>query len=143
MFEIELIICIKIDLALNNLQRLICHKNQPTNQPSCTCAWFTLQIAAKTKDLWISCPVNWGCRIHRLHLCRGVKPYPPMRVLDMTLNNLMVGFQECLISEDCRVPLHCHRFLVHSARSGSIWQGPIYGSNRTKVCTNTKVNCLK
>ena len=31
MFEIELIICIKIDLALNNLQRLICRKN---NQPS-------------------------------------------------------------------------------------------------------------
>ena len=26
-------ICIKTDLALNNLQRLICHKNQPTNQP--------------------------------------------------------------------------------------------------------------
>ena len=22
-----------MDLALNNLQRLICHKNQPTNQP--------------------------------------------------------------------------------------------------------------
>ena len=34
MFEIELIICIKVDLALNKLQRLICHKtNQPTNQP--------------------------------------------------------------------------------------------------------------
>ena len=30
MFEIELIICIKIDLALNNLQRLICHKTQTT-----------------------------------------------------------------------------------------------------------------
>ena len=29
-FEIELIICIKMDLALNNLQKLICHKNQPT-----------------------------------------------------------------------------------------------------------------
>ena len=28
MFEIELIICMKIDLALNNLQELICHKNQ-------------------------------------------------------------------------------------------------------------------
>ena len=25
-------ICIKMDLALNNLQRLICHKTQPTNQ---------------------------------------------------------------------------------------------------------------
>ena len=31
LFEIELTICIKMDLALNNLQRLICHKpNQPT-----------------------------------------------------------------------------------------------------------------
>ena len=30
MFEIELIICIKMDLALNYLQMLICHKNQPT-----------------------------------------------------------------------------------------------------------------
>ena len=34
LFEIELLICIKMDLALNNLQRLICHKNQPTNQPN-------------------------------------------------------------------------------------------------------------
>ena len=30
MFEIELIICIKTDLALNNLQRLIYHETQPT-----------------------------------------------------------------------------------------------------------------
>ena len=22
----------------------------------------------------IFCPVGWGCRIHRLHLCRGVRP---------------------------------------------------------------------
>ena len=28
----ELIIYIKMDLALNNLQRLICHKTQPTDQ---------------------------------------------------------------------------------------------------------------
>ena len=28
MFEIELFICIKMDLVLNNLQRLICHKTQ-------------------------------------------------------------------------------------------------------------------
>ena len=30
LFEIELIIHIKMDLALNNLQWLICHKTQPT-----------------------------------------------------------------------------------------------------------------
>ena len=32
-FEIELIICLKLDFMLNNLQRLICHKTQTTNQP--------------------------------------------------------------------------------------------------------------
>ena len=32
LFEIELIICIKMDLALNNLQRFICHNTQ-TAQP--------------------------------------------------------------------------------------------------------------
>ena len=30
--HVELIVCIKIDLTLNNLQRLICHKTQITNQ---------------------------------------------------------------------------------------------------------------
>ena len=33
LFEIELTTCIKMDLALNNLQRLICHKTQTTNLP--------------------------------------------------------------------------------------------------------------
>ena len=31
MFEIELLICIKMDKALNNLQRLICLKNKQAN----------------------------------------------------------------------------------------------------------------
>ena len=29
MFKIELIIYIRIDMVLNNLQRLICHKTKP------------------------------------------------------------------------------------------------------------------
>ena len=33
-FEIELFICIKIDLALNNLKGFICHKTQPSNHPT-------------------------------------------------------------------------------------------------------------
>ena len=32
---------------------------------------------------------GWGCRIHRLHLCGGVRFPPAMSVLDMTLNILM------------------------------------------------------
>ena len=34
LFEIELIIYLKVDLALNNQQRLICHKTQTTDQPT-------------------------------------------------------------------------------------------------------------
>ena len=34
LFEIELIFCLKIDLALNNLQRLICHKPKQRNNQS-------------------------------------------------------------------------------------------------------------
>ena len=35
-------------------------------------------------------PVGWGCRIHRLHLYRGVRPSTSMSFLYMTLNSLMV-----------------------------------------------------
>ena len=34
MFEIEVIIKIKMDLALNDLQRLICHKTKPNQTMS-------------------------------------------------------------------------------------------------------------
>ena len=59
------------------------------------------------------CPVGWSCRIRRLLLCRGVRP-PLTSVLDMTLNNLMVRFQQCWSFGECGVPLHCHRSQVHS-----------------------------
>ena len=41
LFSIEQIIYIKMDLALNNLQRLICHKtNKPTNQQNSRCSLY-------------------------------------------------------------------------------------------------------
>ena len=27
-----------------------------------------------SQNIDFTCPVSWGCRIHRLHLCRGVRP---------------------------------------------------------------------
>ena len=48
------------------------------------------------------CPVGWGCRIHQLLLCRGVRHPPTTNILDMTLSNLTERFQEC------RVPFHYH-----------------------------------
>ena len=59
------------------------------------------------------CPVSLGCRIHWLHLCRRVRP-PPNEYPDMTLNNLMVRFQQCWGFWECGVPLYCHRSQVHS-----------------------------
>ena len=47
-------------------------------------------------------PAGWGCRIHWLHLCKGVKtltPPHPMSVLDMILNHLMATFQPWRIGE--------------------------------------------
>ena len=61
-----------------------------------------------------TCPVGWGCRIHRLLLCRGVRPLPPTSVLDMTINNQIVRLQQCWSFGECGVPLHCHCSQVHS-----------------------------
>ena len=45
---------------------------------SITFVVYHFQSSAKP----LSCPVGWGCRIHRLHLCRGVGPHPtPTSVL--------------------------------------------------------------
>ena len=44
-------------------------------------------------------PVNWGCKIHQLHLCRGLRPSPPTSVLHMTLNNLLPRLQPMRFGE--------------------------------------------
>ena len=59
-----------------------------------------------------SCPVSWGCRIYQLHLCREITS-PRLSVPDMTLNNLIVRFQQYWCFGECGVPLHCHLFQVH------------------------------
>ena len=77
----------------------------------------------------------WGCRIHRVHLCRGVRPPP---------NN------ECPRSDtkqsDGDVPVMLELWGIWSAPlfpsfPGPLWSGvvatdmcPIYGLNRTKPC---------
>ena len=62
---------------------------------------------------FFSAPSIWGCRIHRLYRCRGVR-HPPNDCPDMTLNNLMVRSQWCWGFGECGLPLHCHCSKVHS-----------------------------
>ena len=51
-----------------------------------------------------NCPVCWGCKIHRLLLCIGLKP-PQMSVLHMTPNSLMDAYS-FLISSLGSKPLY-------------------------------------
>ena len=60
------------------------------------------------------CPVGWGCGIHRLLLCRGVRLTTTNECPDMTLNNLMGRFQQCWSFGECGVSLYRHRSPVHS-----------------------------
>ena len=82
----------------------------------------------------IGCPVGWGCRIHRLLLCRGVRPTP----------NECPGYDTK--QSDGEVPVMLELWGMRSTPSlplvpGPLWprvvapdKGPIYGLNRTKPC---------
>ena len=79
-------------------------------------------------------PVGWGCRIHRLLLCRGVRPPP----------NECPGYDTK--QSDGKVPAVVELWWMRSTLSlpslpGPLWpgvvapdKGPIYGLNRTKLC---------
>ena len=73
----------------------------------CTIIWFKVFLSNPNNlHKFIHSPVDWGFRIHRLHLCRMVRPYPtivPTSGLVMTLNILMASHREC------KIPLHCHQ----------------------------------
>ena len=71
------------------------------------------KIVGELRSRVIVCPVGWGYRIHRLLLCRGVRPSP----------NECPGYDTkqsdgevpaTLELWGSGVPLHCHRSQVHS-----------------------------
>ena len=39
--------------------------------------FLLVQVMVSKKTTTNVCPVGWGCRIHQLHFCRGVKKKPP------------------------------------------------------------------
>ena len=81
-----------------------------------------------------NCPVGWGCRIHWLLLCRGVRSPP----------NECPGYDTK--QSDGEIPAMLELWGVRSTPSlpslpGPLWpgvvapdKGPIYGLNRTKPC---------
>ena len=89
---------------------------------------ITPENSTEMLQLTLPNPVGWDCKIHRLHLCRGVTP--PMSVLDMTLNNLMARLQPENF-EEYGVPFIAIAPSSTLTRSSSTWYGPLYVSNRT------------
>ena len=70
--------------------------------------WFKLTLNC-TKSIILSL-VGWGCRIHQLHLGKGVRSSHSISVLDIALNNLMMRLQSCSFR---KVHLHC-RYLSYA-----------------------------
>ena len=79
----------------------------------------------------ISCPVSWGCRIHRLLLCRGVSPPPnecPGYDAKQSEGEVLAMLELWGMQSTPSLPL----------LPGSLWpgivapdKGPIYGLNTT------------
>ena len=87
-------------------------------------------------------PVGWSCKIHQMHLCRGVRLLQRVSwILYLTI--WWRGFSNTWVLENSQ-----YLFVANAPRStltgdGSTWLGPIYMSNRTKCCNYAKLNCLK
>ena len=157
----------KPDLALNNLQWLICHKAKPNQIKKCFRLFprrfgpiWTHKTQVPKLDyvarpsVWLLnhtwndtihnvqahrliqynlCPVGWGCRIHRLLLCRGVR-----------LPNECPRYDTK--QSDGEVPVILELWRMRStpllpSLPGPLWPGvvapdkaPIYGLNKTKPC---------
>ena len=65
------------------------------------------------KFQWNTCPVSWGCRIHWLHLCRGVRT-PPNECPRYDTKQSDGDIPKCWSFGECGVPLYCHPSQVHS-----------------------------
>ena len=80
----------------------------------------------------LNCPVGWGCRIHRLLLCRGVRPpwvswYDTKQSDDEVPAMLELwGMKSIPLLPSLPCPL--------SPGVVAPDKGPIYGLNRTKPC---------
>ena len=91
--------CNKMDLALNNLQWLICLKTKPNKtETKPTIIWFQVFLSNSNKTI--------------------------LKTRVQSISTILDGDGVILRSEECRVSVYCLNFLVHS-----VPECPVYGSN--------------
>ena len=118
------------------------HSRQNLKEIKCVCKIsFSKYRKFTLLNLHLNCPVGWGCRIHRLHLCWGVRP-----------PNEYPGYDTK--QSDGKVPVMLELWGMQSTPSlpllpGPLWsgmvspdKGPVYGLNITKQHTYAKLNCV-
>ena len=88
-----------------------------------------------------TCPVSWGCRIHQLLLCRGVRPHNERPRYDTKQSDGEVpGMLELLVIQSTPSLTSLPDPLLPGVVAPD---SPIYGSNKTKLCLYCKLNSLK
>ena len=133
LFKIELFICIKMDLALNNLQRLICHKTQTNKQTNKHKEFCGLKNDIRIKE----------CKPHTNIIAQsagGVEYTDPP--------NEYPGYDTKQSDGEVPVMLGLWRMWSIPSLPGLLWFGMIvpdrvYELNRIKLHTYAKLNCLK
>ena len=120
MFEIELVINIKMDLPLNNLQKLIPHKTQPTNQPTnqstynITC--FYVIFAFEKKQDFFQVSGVWNEMKIWSNSCKNCVSNTPKKMFNSFIlwNLKMSLYLKCFSSpksdsfSEKRISLHCN-----------------------------------
>ena len=84
-----------MDLALNNLQRLICHKTQTTNQPTIQVKVNNcLKKKCKTRHDWVVKVIHWKlCKKFKFHHTKKRYMYKPESVLENETHKILWNFE--------------------------------------------------
>ena len=111
-----------------------------TRTNPCTHTYMCKYVVLFPKSTSLTCPVSWACRKHRRLLSRGIRP-PQLEswVWQWTIWWWCSSSAGALDNAE-------YLFIaikVTLVRSEYTWLRPIYGSNRTKLCTYAKLNYLK
>ena len=79
----------------------------------CTLMAYIFYLQRKTSHILFGCPVGWGCRIHWLHLCRGIRPRKWASWYDTK-------------QSDGEVPVMLGLWRIRSTSSLSLLPGPLW-----------------
>ena len=102
-------VCIKMDLVLNNLQWLICHKTQPTNQKMMIIHWSWCRKITENVNTLLA-----GFRICCISYS-GVRPFILYKRGCLGYNAKLYSMVKVQFwrSVECGVPLHCLYSQLH------------------------------